>query len=70
MTVARMDSKQPIHIDVLRPMMMAVIPALAAVMNAPKVMSDEMSCWRSDVMFHPMGVFGSGYPKTYWGVST
>jgi hypothetical protein len=47
-----------------RPKRVEGIPAVAELMNAPSVIRDEMSCWRSVVMFHPVGLFGERYPKT------
>lgn len=40
-------------------------PADAELMKAPSVIKEEMSCWRSVVMFHPVTVLFVGYPKTY-----
>lgn len=42
-----------------RPKRVEGMPAVAELMNAPSVMSDEMSCWRSVWMFHPVGVLGA-----------
>jgi hypothetical protein len=39
-----------------RPKRVEGIPAVAELMNAPSVMSEDMSCWRSVSMFHPDGV--------------
>jgi hypothetical protein len=48
----------------LRPSLAAMKPAVAELMNAPRVISDEMSCWRSGWMFQPEGDFGDLNPKT------
>jgi hypothetical protein len=44
---------------ILRPMTVAMGPAREEERNAPSVMSEEMSCWRSVEMFHPPGREGS-----------
>jgi hypothetical protein len=38
-------------------------PAVAELMKAPSVMSEEMSCCLSVLMFHPVGVLSVRYPK-------
>jgi hypothetical protein len=58
-------SVQASHRHCLRPSLMAMNPAPPELMNAPSVMSEEISCWRSVLMFHPIGVFGALKPKTY-----
>jgi hypothetical protein len=45
-----------------RPMKDATGPALEELRKAPRVISDEMSCWRSVDMFQPSGV-GALYPN-------
>jgi hypothetical protein len=42
-----------------RPKRVAGRPAVAELMKAPRVMSEEMSCWRSVVRFQPVGVLGA-----------
>lgn len=59
-------SAQASHKHCLRPSLMAMNPAPPELMNAPSVMSEEISCWRSVLMFHPIGDFGALKPKTYY----
>jgi hypothetical protein len=47
----------------LRPMNDATGPAVEELKNAPRVIRDEMSCWRSVERFHPSGVSGASCPK-------
>jgi hypothetical protein len=56
---------QAIHRHGLRPSLTAMGPATREPRNAPRVMREEMSCWTPVLMFQPMGVDGSGWPKTY-----
>jgi hypothetical protein len=38
-------------------------PAVAELMKAPSVISEEMSCCLSVVIFQPVGALGARYPK-------
>jgi len=64
-TVAKTHSTHPAQRDVLRPKNEAVKPAVADVTKAPSVINDWISCCRSEVMFHPVGLCWSAYPKTF-----
>lgn len=44
---------------------MARNPAPPEETKAPSVIREEISCWRSVVRFHPMGVLGARNPKTW-----
>ncbi len=64
-TVATMEATQAIQSDILRPYSIAPKPAVHEVTKAPSVISDEMSCCRSDEMLYPIGLVGSSLPNTY-----
>lgn len=57
--------KQAIQSDTLRPIHVAVKPAVPDAMNAPKVIKEEISCWRPEEIFHPIGVAGSFSPNIW-----
>lgn len=54
---------QPNHKHCFLPNLIARNPAPPEETKAPRVMSEEISCWRSVVRFHPIGVFGARNPK-------
>jgi hypothetical protein len=53
-----MHAAHATHRDDLRPSQVAVTPAVPELRNAPRVISEEMSCWRVGVIFQPIAVFG------------
>jgi hypothetical protein len=58
-TLATMHSRLATQMVTFRDMMVARGPAMDELRKAPRVMSDEISCWRSVEMFHPPGTSGS-----------
>ena len=50
---------QAIQRQDFRPSFMATNPAVAELMNAPRVIRDEINCWRTVVMFQPIAVPGA-----------
>jgi hypothetical protein len=56
MMFATQQVTQAINRQCLRPSLFAMIPAVAALTKAPKVIKDDISCCRSVVMFHPVGM--------------
>lgn len=55
-------STEAIHKHGMRPMYSAKKPADDEERNAPRVIRDEISCWRSVEMLYPIGEVGSGWP--------
>jgi hypothetical protein len=62
-TFATQHSADAIQRHCLRPSFVAKIPAQEELRKAPRVMSEEMSCWRSEERFHPPGTVGSSLPN-------
>jgi hypothetical protein len=65
--ITAVDTKTPtqaIHSDIFRPKYFAVNPAVDDDINAPKIISEDMSCCRSGLMFQPNGVKGAFSPNT------
>jgi hypothetical protein len=58
-TLDTMHKTLAVHTVVLRDIMPAMGPAMEELRNAPRVMSEEISCCLSVEMFHPPGTFGS-----------
>ena len=54
--------RHAIHRHTLRPSFAAGTPAEPELMKAPRVMREEMSCWRVVEMFQPIGAVGSSWP--------
>lgn len=44
----------------LLPNLLATNPAVPELRKAPRVMSDEMSCWTTGVRFQPLAAFADG----------
>lgn len=65
MILATAHRTEAIQILSRRPMTLAMGPAKEELAKAPRVMREEMSCWRSVEMFQPVAVMESWYPKTY-----
>lgn len=54
MTVDAQQSTDASHRHVFRPSLAAVKPAVAELMKAPRVISDDINCWRVVEMFQPI----------------
>lgn len=65
MTFATQHRRLAAQILGLRPMNEAIGPAVEELKKAPRVIRDEMSCWRSVDRFHPSGVSGASCPKIW-----
>lgn len=63
-TLLTQHSALAIHKHWRLPMYVANTPALEELRKAPRVMSEEMSCWRVGEMLYPVGEAGSACPKT------
>lgn len=63
MTLATQQPRQASQRHCLRLRYVATMPAVPELMKAPRVMSDEMSCWRSVSRFQPRAVWGASWPK-------
>ena len=59
MMLDTMQSKLALQMLVFRPMKDAMGPAPDELMKAPSVIREEINCWRSVEMFHPLGSSGA-----------
>lgn len=62
-TLDTTHSSAATQMDIFRPMNLAMGPPMAELTNAPRIMSDEINCWRVCEMLYPIGEFGSACPK-------
>lgn len=62
MMLATQQVIQAIQRQALRPSLLATRPAVPELMNAPRVMSEEINCCLSVAIFQPVGEAGVRYP--------